>query len=305
MKVFIATTPRDLRHCRICLASVRHFYPDAQVSLLAGAPLPSSFLREVERYYKVCLLDIAPSDYGWGFVKLEPLFGPPGAPFLMLDADTVMTGPMLDKLQAQLSVADPPMFLVDDEEQPESEMRRLYYDWVGVHTIDPEARSPTFVFNSGQWVGTPGVLSREDFEPWVDGGFPQKQRYPDFFRNGEQGILNYLLNQGQVANRFRVERLPLMRWPGHGMEGFSLEDIRTGLAPGRIIHWAGMKRWRFAEMEGADILNHFEKLYYAQIPGGWWRRHGRAFISILREWIHQARTRVRLFWSHKIRCGNI
>lgn len=301
MRVFIATNPRDLRFCRICLASVKHFHPDAEVKLLTGAPLPSAFLREVAHHFGVTPLDIPPGDYGWGFVKLEPLFGPPGGSFLMLDADTVMTGPVLRGIHKRLSVPEPPAFLVDEEDQPEFEMRRLYYDWDRVREIDPDARLPEFVFNSGQWVGTPGVLSRDDFAPWVEADFPLKQRHPDRFRNGEQGILNYLFNQGHAAERFRVDRLPLMRWPGHGMEGFSAGEVRAGDAPARIVHWAGLKRLRFSTMKGADLLFYYEKLYYARIPGGEVLRHARAMMYVLTELKSRLKTRVRLFWNCKVR----
>jgi len=60
-------------------------------------------------------------DYGWGVVKLEPLFqGEPGRRFLVLDADTVLLGPVLDRFDAGGAP-----FLGDDENQPEAEIRRL------------------------------------------------------------------------------------------------------------------------------------------------------------------------------------
>lgn len=295
LRVLIATTPHDLRFCRICLASVRYFHPEAEIALLPGEPLPEAFLHEAERHFGASLYPVEPGNYGWGFVKLEPLFGPPGDPFLILDADTVMTGPLLDTLNARLAVHEPPAFLVDDEQQPEAEMRRLYYDWDRVRDVDANARRPDFVFNSGQWVGTPGTLNREDFDQWVDRRFPCKQRLPDCFHNGEQGILNYILNQGHQTGRFRVDRLPLMRWPGHGVEGLSAEAVRRGDAPARIVHWAGLKRLRLRDMPGADLLDHFERMYYQAIPGGESLRRRRAFANTVRQIATRAQTWLRLF----------
>ena len=298
--IYIAASGRDSRFARICAASVRTFYPDLPVFLLPGGRLEPSLVRELRAHWNVQIAGIPEGDYGWGFVKLEPLFGPPGGSFLMLDADTVMTGPVCDAIDARLCVADAPEFLVDEEDQSDSEMRRLYYDWDRVRVIDPEANRPTFVFNSGQWVGTPGTLSRDEFTSWVEWTMPPKLRYADVFMPGDQGILNYLLNQGHAAARFRVDRLPLMRWPGHGMEGLSAGEVRSGQAPALIVHWAGMKRLRFSAMIGADLLNYYEKLYYTRIPGCVWLRHTRAIASVLTELKHRARVRIRLYWNAKI-----
>lgn len=301
MRILIATSPRDLRYCRICLASVRRFHPDADVSLLPGGPLPRSFLREVALHFGVGVHPVPPGDYGWGFVKLEPLFGPPGHSFLVLDADTVLTGPLLDTIHARLSSPDAPAFLVDEEDQPESEMRRLYYDWDRVAAIAPAAQKPAFVFNSGQWAGTPGVLTRADFQPWVELGFPRKQKYPDIFKNGEQGILNYVLNEKAAGGAVKVARFPLMRWPGHGMEGFDAASVAAGNAPARVVHWAGLKRLRFRDMTGADLLGHFERIYYARIPCGRILRPLRAIRTFLGEFCHRLTTRLRLFWNAKVK----
>lgn len=301
MRILIATSPRDLRLCRICLASVRRFHPDAEVALLPGAPLPQSFLREVSRHFGVGVHPIPPGDYGWGFVKLEPLFGPPGDPFLVLDADTVMTGPVVEVINARLSSPEAPAFLVDEEDQPESEMRRLYYDWDRVREVDPAAKRPAFVFNSGQWVGTPGLLKRADFDPWVEWGFPRRLKHPEVFMPGDQGILNYVLNQSFATGRIRVDRIPLMRWPGHGMEEFSAAAVSSGSAPARVIHWAGMKHSRLRDMKGADLLDWFEGLYYERLPFGGIRRRTRALLAFLGEIRHRLATRVRLFWKTKIR----
>jgi len=107
MHIFIATTPQDLRLCRICIASVRRFHPQVPIQLLPGAPLPPAFLREVQHHYQVGVLPLPGGHYGWGFVKLEPLFLPAGQTFLILDADTALTGPVLDDLNARLSAPRP------------------------------------------------------------------------------------------------------------------------------------------------------------------------------------------------------
>lgn len=300
-RIYIAASSRDARFARICAASVRTFAPDLPVFLLPGGRLEPGLAEELKRHWNVGLAEIPPGDYGWGFVKLEPLFGPPGEPFLMLDADTVLTGPVIDAINARLTRPHAPAFLVDEEEQTEAEMRRLYYDWDRLREIDFGAARPSFVFNSGQWVGTPGLLTRVDFAPLVDWSFPCKQRYPDCFRNGEQGILNYVLNQSCASRRFSLERMPLMRWPGHGMEGFDAASVAVRNAPARVVHWAGLKRLRFANMPGADLLGHFERVYYASFYCGHFLRPFRAFRTFIDELLYRFWTRLRLFLAKRKR----
>jgi hypothetical protein len=265
--VYIAASARDARFTRTCVASVRTFYPDIAVRLLPGGRLSSRLVRELRQYWNVEIHPIPPGDYGWGFVKLEPLFGPAGERFLVLDSDTVVTGPVLDLWDA----GDAP-FLVDDEQQSDAETKRLYYDWEKVRRIDVSARPPAFVFNSGQWFGTAGVLTREDFAPLLEWSMPRKVASPECFKQGEQGLLNYVLNQKALLNSSLVARHPIMRWPGHGMQGLTADALRSGTAPALVVHWAGQKRTRQRDMTGADVLAYFERLYYARLPAGAARR---------------------------------
>jgi hypothetical protein len=94
--IYIAACARDARLTRICVASIRYFYPDIPIRILAGGPLQSGLAEELHRYWGVELVDLPRGDYGWGLVKIEPLFGPAGQRFLVMDVDTVFTGRVLD-----------------------------------------------------------------------------------------------------------------------------------------------------------------------------------------------------------------
>ena len=99
----------------------------------------------------------------------------------MLDSDTVLTGPVLDAWSDSRA-----LFLVDDKAESEETTKAIYYDWEKVRKIDQEARPPLFVFNTGQWFGTTGVLTRDDFAPWVEWTMPRKLRHPGYFMPGDQ-----------------------------------------------------------------------------------------------------------------------
>jgi hypothetical protein len=261
--IYVVASSHDARFTRICVASIRYFYPHAVIKLLAGGKLEPGLREELARYWNVDKANVPPGDYGWGFVKLEPLFGKPGKRFLVVDSDTIFSGPVLDHWAA--STAD---FLVDDETQTETDTQRLYYDWRQVAAIDPTTRSPQFVFNSGQWFGTAGIVKREDFAQWIDWTMPRRLKHPHCFMPGDQGILNFVLNQKVALEGLRLERRCIMRWPGHGMDGITAVAVIARQAPAVVVHWAGLKRARLHAMPGADLLSLFEKRYYSKMPLG-------------------------------------
>jgi len=262
--IYVAASARDARFTRICVASIRHFYPDVPIKLLVGGKIESGLMDELERIWNVQDSGIPAGEWGWGFVKLEPLFRRTKERFLVLDSDTAFCGPVLDAW-AQCT-GD---FLVVEEEQNEADTHQLYYDWRKVAAVDPGARPPQFVFNSGQWFGTSGLLSRQDFAPLVDWStMPPKLRHPELFMPGDQGVLNYVLNQKAQLEGLKVDRQLIMRWPGDGMEGIDAEAIVDGRAPALIVHWAGFKGRRLSDFPGSDLLRYFEARYYEHSPGG-------------------------------------
>jgi hypothetical protein len=287
--VYIAASASDARYTRVCVASIRYFYPEIPIRLLAGGSLQRGLAAELRRYWNVKLADLPTfGDYGWGFVKLEALFGPPGEKFLVLDSDTVLTGPVLG-----LWDEDAARFLVDDEKQPDDDKKHLYYDWEKVLQIDPSARPPEFAFNSGQWFGTAGVLIRDDFTLGLAWTMPRSTIPPGYFMNGEQGILNYVLNR-KAALGLGVQRKAIMRWPGHSMEGLSAESIAKRTAPPLVIHWAGMKKTSLRRMVGGDILLFFEEFYYTRLPAGRVRRWFAICLHFRIQWLHWVTVRVKL-----------
>lgn len=228
-------------------------------------------------------------DYGWGFIKLEPLFMPYGQRFLILDSDTVITGPVLD----WASKYDDDL-IVDDERQTHEGVKSIYFDWTKVPKGGVTLHEPGFVFNSGQWFGRTGLLKREDFEGLIKWGFPTRLIDPNVFRNGEQGVLNFIVNERTRSGELRVARVPLMRWPGFGMDGLDAEIVSRRSGPPAVVHWAGMKKARLNAMVGADLLLFFEKYYYRRLPGKQMRRIIAACGHAITHWKNAIRERVTL-----------
>jgi hypothetical protein len=289
-RVYIAASASDARYTRICVASVRYFYPEIPIRLLAGGTLQRGLAAELRKYWNVETADLPIcGDYGWGFVKLEALFGPPGEKFLVLDSDTVLAGPVLG-----LWDENGAPFLVDDEKQSDDGKKRLYYDWEKMLDIDPTAQAPEFAFNTGQWFGTAGVLTRADFAPWLAWTMPRSTIPPGYFMDGEQGILNYVLNRKVALEGLGVQRREIMRWPGHSMDGLNAESVAKRKAPPLVIHWAGIKNTSLRSMVGSDILLLFEKVHYTRLPAGSLRRWFAICRHFQIHWLQWVRVRVKL-----------
>lgn len=287
--IYICASTRDARYTRICVASVRFFYPQISIRLLVGGRLQHGLERELRYYYNVSVADIPVGNYGWGFVHWEPLFGPSGEKFLVLDSDTVLAGPVLDLWNDSQA-----LFLVDDEKPSEAATKELYYDWEKVRLVDSASQPPKFVFNCGQWFGTSGVLTRDDFAPWVEWTMPRRVRHPGLFMCGDQGIFNYVLNKKVLLDGLAVDRRKIMRWPKHSMEGLEPALVRKRVAAPVVVHWSGPKRVRQRDMIGADLLSYFEETYYQHFPFGGVRRRSAAYMDVLAKLILSARRRMKL-----------
>jgi hypothetical protein len=261
--VYIAACSTDARLTRICIASIRFFYPNIPIKILPGGKLERTLIKEIKTYWNVEVQPLTTREWGWGFVKLEPLFFTKRERFLILDSDTVLCGKIFENWEA---AGD---FLVDQEPQSDVDIKRIYYDWEHIEAETGCNERPEFVFNSGQWFGTSGILKRDDFERYVDWKQPTlRVKRPDIFKNGEQGILNYVMNQKAKYFGLRVERRRMMRWPGHNLSDLNVAQIASKLGPPVIVHWAGFKTAKLRNLPASEILEFFEDQYYSKLPWG-------------------------------------
>lgn len=274
--IYISTYRNDLPLTRICVASIRYWYPDIPIKLIKDQGAGAFSTSEIEELYNVSLVNTGNRSFGWGFAKLEPLFFDNSEKFLIVDSDTVFTGRVLDMLD-QYSA----QFIVDDETQPAEEVNRLYFDISAMAGIDPSFVPCGKNFNSGQWVGTAGLIGREDFASVVEWSTPPKLKYPKVFMPGDQGVLNYVLEKFANAGRIELARAPLMWWAPRDLSQLNLAEMAQHSPYSRIIHWAGCKLYGKAPMPRADVLEFFEQDYYSRV------RHGNT-VRRIRSWLHRA-----------------
>lgn len=260
-KVYVNTHRYDIKWTRICIASLRYWYPDIPIFLIVDYSNGSLPARKMLRKWNLQILDTGRQHYGWGFGKFEPLFLNDHHHFLVLDADTVITGPVLDKVKDLQSD-----FVVDQEVQPLEKLQTLYYDPVEVTSLFPGFEYPGYSFNTGQWIGKGDVLTKEDFNDFVSWDPKPALKHPSYFKQADQGILNLLVHIKERKQQLFVSRIPLMIWPVDGNADFiQLSDIERKKGPNSfVIHWAGIKFRHINEYPRADILKFYERYYYSK-----------------------------------------
>jgi len=285
-KIYVNTYKYDFHFAKICIASIRYWYPDIPIFLIKEYNAGDFDTSLVEKTWNVKLLDIPRKKFGWGYGKLEPLFLDSNDSFLVVDSDTVMTGPVLDAvkdIEAQ--------FIVDHEVQLAARFNQIYYNLDRINELEKDFVYPGYSFNSGQWFGTSGILKREDFDKSLEWSEPPKPKFPEIVFNGDQAHLNFVLHWLEQTGKVTVQKIRLMVWPEAGKGDFiELAHIirKTGEYP-YIIHWAGMKFRNYSDLPRADILAFYRDYYYSK--NGRYQR----IIDVLKDLLIVQAKRTRLF----------
>lgn len=271
--IYIATHKHDMRLTRICVASIRYWYPGIPIFLIKDRIGGDFSTEEIEREWNVGVFQTDVDKFGWGFAKLEPIFKEGGERALIIDADIAFVGKVLDVLSRQSE-----SMLVHHEDQPpepSGRFKELYFSLDLLRKYDPAFHFPQFSFNSGQFVVKTGILSRSDFDGLIKWDAPRSVARPEIFNKSDQGVLNYVAMKKQAEGEISIARLPFMVWNPDEMRGFEISRINQESPYPQLIHWAGLRRPSMMDMPRADILAMFEDLYYSRIRWGPLRRRAR------------------------------
>ena len=275
--VYLATHKYDMRLTRICVASIRYWYPDLPIYLIKDRVAGDFSTEEIERAWNVKIFETEATKFGWGFAKLEPPLVLGGERILVMDVDIAFVGRVIDVLAERSED-----IIVQREDQPADPSGRfeeLYFSLPGLLSYDPDFRFPRFSFNTGQFVITMGLLRREDFDGLIDWGNPRSVIRPEIFNKSDQGVLNYIVMKKHAAGSLSVARIDFMVWNPAEMARFDISRIRHDSPYQKLIHWAGLRRENMADMPRSDILRKFEEVYYSKVPAGRARMRARLYAE--------------------------
>jgi hypothetical protein len=286
--IYIVAQKSDFWLARICLGSVRYWYPEIEVTLLVDPSQgwdPSEAIEEVGTLWHAHSIVAEPAWMRY-WTKLRALWNRPGERFLLLDADTVLLGPVLETLSAfpEDFIVEWPYGSLMEGAKFEAEARAAYLTVSRVKEKFPDYVPPGFFFNSGQIVGRGGILQPEDFEPCIDrrGSFPVN-RYPELFRYNDQGMFNFVVAEMVRKGLGTVRPFNFMKWGYYGQltKSYVKKVRRREGAPPFILHWAGAKLPFKSCLPHNDLLHFYEAFYYGRMKGGarerWkdlWKRIG-------------------------------
>ena len=270
----------DLHLTRLCVASVRFWYPEIPIWLLKDRQYGDFSTREIEVYWNVQVYPSRQKTQGWGFGKLEVMTQLPARRLLLLDSDIVFAGRVIDHLENFEED-----LVVDKEDFDAAAVEVQFFSLDKLRQFDPRFEFPGYGFNGGQIVATTGRITRDDFDGLLDWQ-SRTVNHPDIFRKGDQGLSNYVVLRKVQRGQLSIHREPFMVWPGEAgrAEHIHLEDLTSEGRQQQVIHWAGLGWGKtLKEMPRSEILLHFEDIYYSRVPLGAWLRQWRR----LRFWLRQ------------------
>lgn len=279
--VVISCYRLDLQFTRICVASIRFWYPDIPIWLLKDQRYGNFSSSEIEEYWNVQVYPARRKELGWGAGKLEVMTELPARRFLFLDSDTAFAGRVLDRLEK----FDENLVVENKDYVAINEVEDQFFSVDRIRQLDPAFEFPGFGFNTGQILVTTGLITKEDFEGFLDWQ-TLNVKHPEIFKKGEQGLLNYVVLRKIQKGELTLRREPLMVWPGEigHARHIQVADFTSDGRHQKVIHWAGL-RWGKTpeEMLRSDILLHFDKIYYGRVPlGAWLRKWRRARFRVQR-----------------------
>lgn len=272
IKVVVTTHKNDLWFCRICVASIRYYYPDIDIYLLTDQIRGSFSTKELENSWNVKLVKNGILKFGWGAPKIHFMTDPSykDQNFLIIDSDVVFIGPLLNAgfLNGNYN-AD---FIISSErfsDTTSSWFKNTYFDIEKVRLYDYSYKYPGYCFNTGQLFYKGGALSREELLPFFNFGGAPSWKLNSIFPLVDQSVFNYLLPLLEEKGSIKVQKEKFMLWSEDPSLSVSVEDINTNSVNPFMIHWAGALRTSYiAKMSHHDILNYFQSYYYSKVMYG-------------------------------------
>lgn len=259
-KIVIAAYKHDFWLAEICMASVRYYYPQISIAVVFDFSQGAADFSFARKHYQIEIIDLPIKKFGWGLSKIEYLFLQKRERVLVLDADTVFVGYVLDHLKDYKQD-----FVISADYHTEpyaSWMNECYFNYELLQQWDKDFSFPGYSFNTGQFIATTGILTRDDFEEvinWKD--YPEIKK-SDIFSCVDQGVLNYVLPKQESFKRISIGKADFLigiRYPI--VNEIKLDDLkRTNAKYHSVLHWAGSNTKALQFMQRNEILRFYRNI---------------------------------------------
>ncbi len=284
LTVVVCCNRKDVYLAKICIASIRYYYPDINIELVKDNGNGVFNTGDLEKYFNVLVVDLGLPKLGWSGAKFHYLYQKPvGKKILILDADIVFIGPFLERLLPLISIND---YVVSSEETafPNAEwVKNIYFDIDAIKEAYPSYNYPGYFFNAGQIFLTLGAVDKsllaEFFNPAKYPFWQKSQLFPLV----DQSVYNYLLPTLAAAQKIKLGKENFMIWAGgNELLNIALQDVIDKKLEQGLVHWAGCLRFSYvSQMVRGDILIQFEDFYYSRICFGLLKKNTRRVTAFL------------------------
>ena len=290
LTVVVCCHKKDYFLARICVASIRYYYPSIPVELVKDEANGKFDTSELEKSMDVKAVDLGVKKMGWSGAKFHYLYRmPAGKKVLMLDADIVFAGPFLERLLPSISSNDYVVSIDESDLSDTGWIRKTYFDMDAIRGTYPAYRFPGYFFNAGQIFLTVGSLSPTILNQFFNPSeFPYWQK-KELFPLVDQSVYNYLLPTLEAENQIRLGKERFMIWAKSKEAGkMDLEEIMNKNITAGLIHWAGCVRYKaVSKMARGEVLCFFENYYYSLVRKGRMRKLFRRTLSLLDYYLRQ------------------
>ena len=253
-RVIIFSSPNDVSHTELCVASIRFWNKDIPLYLHKDESRKLFNTQKIQDNFDVKLCDSSNSSVGNPMSKFYYITQGAdiidGESLLILDSDTAWFGNVANLFK---SIPDEIQLVVQGEMNPSREwLKRKYFDPEFFQSTNPELDLPNFVFNSGHFlikVGTlhfsesEGLLNREKSDT-IDPIFPY-----------DQGLFNFIHAKRMAEGSIKSASLEFAKWSGHKLKFDNIEGQPF------IIHWAGQTHPLEERMDYWEQLKKYREFF--------------------------------------------
>lgn len=270
--IIIFCHKKDYFLAKILVASIRFYHPEVEIYLCKDLLKGGFQTTEMEKYWRVKILNLGITRFGWSAAKMHFYLSDKlkGKKVLLLDADTVFTGRVLDRL---IPLAMENDVVVSAEYRPGNGgewLKKQYYDIDVVQKMHPDFELPGYYFNCGQLLARSELFNSEEVkEVFDEKQFPFWLNLRDF-PLVDQAVLNYLLPYKEQKKEIKMAKVGYYVWIDSDIaREMDFNGVIEGDKYLYILHWAGNERIPYIYgMIRGDILVFFQKLYFEKIPYG-------------------------------------
>jgi len=271
LTVVVCCNRKDAYLAKICIASIRYYYPDITIELVKDPGNGAFNTSDLESCFNVQVVDFGIPKFGWSGAKFHYLYQKKaGKKILMLDADIVFIGPFLERLLPQIEYNDYVVSIEENDISNKEWVRNTYFDLDAIQAAYPLYQYPGYFFNAGQIFLTLGAIDKgliaEFFNP-DQYPFWQKSK---LFPLVDQSVYNYLLPTMAAEQKLKLGKEKFMIWAGsNDFLNITLQDVIDKKIEQGLVHWAGCLRFPYvSQMKRGDILSFFESYFYSHIKMG-------------------------------------